>query len=148
MIFFAPIFLSNNRNFRFYPTIQANQTLYAHIFNHTTTKILISNTFNFLLCILRHQKLSYMVNICSNHRFPVESWAIFNLAAFWIIVQLSFDLHATVALALTNAFIETKFDNSMRIYGDVIAIKEIFQLVAEKPFIWEFQGFFRIFSKC
>ena len=44
MIPFAPVSLSDDRDFLFHPTTQSNLTLYAHIVDHTTIKILVSNT--------------------------------------------------------------------------------------------------------
>lgn len=50
MISLSPVSLSDKLNFLFYPTTQANLTLYIHIVDHTLTKILVSNTSN---CSLR-----------------------------------------------------------------------------------------------
>lgn len=52
IILFMLVFLSNDRNFMFYPITQANLTLYTHIVDYITTKILVNNIFNCLLRIL------------------------------------------------------------------------------------------------
>lgn len=67
MIPLLPVFFLDNRDFLFYPTTQINLTLFAHIINHEITKVLVKNTFDQSLCILRHQKLGHMVDIRYNN---------------------------------------------------------------------------------
>lgn len=42
---------SNNRDFLFYSTPQANLTLYSHIVNHETLKILVKNASDRIFCV-------------------------------------------------------------------------------------------------
>lgn len=46
MIPLLPVPLPDNRNFLFHLAIQTNLTLFAHIINHETTKVLVKNTSN------------------------------------------------------------------------------------------------------
>lgn len=46
MILLVKVLWPNNHDFLFYPTIKVNLTLYTHIFNYKTSKILSENTFN------------------------------------------------------------------------------------------------------
>lgn len=119
-------------------------TLYVHIVDHTTTKILVSNTFDRLLRIPRHQKLGHIVDICYKNCFSADAQATFDSAAFPPRAQPFFDLHAGVALAPTDTLMEMQLDNGMRIYGDEVAIREISELVAKYPTIWESEGFVQI----
>ena len=141
MIPIAPVSLPSDRNFLFYPTTQANLTLYAHIVDHTTTKVLVSNTSDRLLRILRCQKLGHIVDICYENCFSVDAQATFNSVAFPPRAQSFFNLHAGVALAPTDTLMETQLDNDVRIYGDKAAVREISKLVAQYPSIWESEGF-------
>lgn len=135
MIFFAPVSLPNNRDFLFHLTTQANLTLYAHIVNHITTKILVSNTSDCSLRIPRHQKLSHIVDICYKNCFLADAQATFDSAAFPPRAQPFFNLHAGVALAPTDTLMEMQLDNGVRVYGDEAAVREISELVAQYPSI-------------
>ncbi len=42
---------------------------------------------------------------------------------------------------------ETVLDNGVKVYGDTVTIKQIADLVAEYPKIWESKGFVQIPSK-
>lgn len=140
----VPVSLPNNCDFLFHPTTQANLTLYAHIVDHTTTKILVSNTSDRSLRIPQHQKLGHIVDICYENCFLAEAQATFNSAAFSPRAQPFFDLHAEVALASRDTLIETQLDNGVRVYGDEVAVREISGLVAQYPSIWESEGFVQI----
>lgn len=63
MILFILVSLPNNHNFMFHPINQANIILYTYIFNHITTKFLLSNIFDCSLLILRYQKLGHIIDI-------------------------------------------------------------------------------------
>ena len=131
MIPLAPVSLPNDRDFLFYPTNQANLTLYAHIVDHITTKILVSNTSDCSLHIPRHQKLGHIVDICYENCFLADAQATFDFAAFPPRAQPFFDLHTGVALAPTDTLIETQLDNGVKVYGDEAAVREISELVAQ-----------------
>lgn len=53
-------------------------------------------------------------------------------------------MHAEVALAPMDTLIETQLDNSVRVYRDEVAVKELSKLVAQYPSIWESEGFIQI----
>lgn len=144
MIPLALVSLPNDRDFLFHLTTQANLTLYAHIVDHTTTKILVSNTSDRSLRVPRHQKLGHIVDICYENCFLVDAQATFDSAAFPPRAQPFFDLHARVALAPTDTLMETQLDNGVRVYGDEVAVTEISELVAQYPSIWESEGFVQI----
>lgn len=107
MIFFVLIFLLNDCNLIFYSTICANLILYAHIVNHTKTKILVSNNFNCPLYIAQYQKLNYIINICYDYYVLTKFQTTFYSAVFLFIAQLFINLHARVELTPINALIKT-----------------------------------------
>lgn len=39
---------------------------------------------------------------------------------------------------------EMQLDNGVRVYGDKVAVREISELVAQYPSIWESEGFVQI----
>ena len=141
MILLASVFLPSDRNFLFHSITQANLTLYAQIVNYTITKILVSNTSNRPLCIPRHQKLGHVVDICYENYFSADAQATFSFAAFLPKAQPFFNLYAGVALAPTDTLMETQLDNGVRIYEEKVAVREISELVAQYPSIWESEGF-------
>lgn len=73
MIPLVLVLLSDNCNFLFYPTTQANLILYTHIIDHKTSKILVRNTSNRLLHILYCQKLDHIINIAYNNCFLADT---------------------------------------------------------------------------
>ena len=144
MIPLAPVSLPDDRDFMFHPATQANLTRYAHIIDHTTTKILVRNTSDRPLRIPRHQKLGHVVDIRYENCFLADTQATFNSAAFPPKAQPVFDLHAGVSLAPTDAAMETQLNNGVRVYGDEAAVRQISELVAQYPSIWESEGFVQI----
>ena len=130
MIPLAPVSLPDDRDFLFYPTTQSNLTLYVHIVDHMTTKIIVSNTSDCPLRIPRHQKLGHIIDICYENCFLADAQATFDSAAFPPRAQPFFDLHAGIALALIDTVMEIQLDNGVRVYGDRAAVREISELVA------------------
>lgn len=147
MIPLIPVFLPSNCDFLFHPIIQANLILYAYIFDYTTTKILVSNTFDYPLYIPRHQKLGHIIDICYENYFSADTQATFNFATFPPRAQPFFDLHAGIILALTDTLMETQLDNNMRVYGDKVVVRKISELIVQYLSIWEFKGFVQILSE-
>lgn len=146
---FSLVFLPDNCDFLFHPTVQANLTLYIHIVNDTTTKILVSNIFDCPLCIPRHQKLGHIIDICYKNCFLVDAKATFNFAVFSPRAQPLFNLHTGIALALTNIdiLIKIQLKNAVRVYGDRVMVRKISKLITQYLFIWESKSFVQILSK-
>lgn len=55
--------LLDNCEFLFHLTTQANLTLFMHIVNHQTSKVLVKNVSNKTLCIPYHHKLGHLIDI-------------------------------------------------------------------------------------
>ena len=147
MIPLVPVSMPDNRDILFHPTTQANLTLYAHIVDHTTTKILVSNTSNRPLFVPRYQKLGDIFDICYENCFLTDAQATFDSTAFRLKATSFFDLHAGISLAPTDTAMETQLNNGVRVYGDKAAVREIFELVTQYPSIWESEGFVQILPK-
>lgn len=54
------------------------------------------------------------------------------------------DLSARPPLSLVNSLIKTVLDNGIKVYGDIVAVKQISELVFQYLSIWESQGFVQI----
>lgn len=147
MILLAPVSLPNDHDFLFYSITQVNLTLFTQIVDHITTKYLVKNTFDCMLHILWHQKLSHIVDICYDNYFLINAQVALDFATFPPRAQPFFDLDASIALAPSGAPMEIQLENGIRVYKNATAIKEIFQLVAKCSFIWKLEGFVRIFPK-
>lgn len=57
------------------------------------------------------------------------------------------DLIARPKLLPSKALIETVFKNGIKVFRNTSTVKQISDLVAEYPLIWDSQGFIRILSK-
>lgn len=109
--------------------------------HHDTKKILIRNTSDRLLRILRCQKLGHVVDIWCNKCFlaDVES-AVYSAT---VLPQTApfFKENLSWALTLTEPSIETTLDNKVKVYGDEYTVTLLSQLVAKYPSIWESERF-------
>lgn len=72
--------ISDDRNFLFHLTAEANLTLFAYIMHYDTKKVLVRNTSNRPLHILHRQRLGQIVDICYNNCFFANAKSAFNLA--------------------------------------------------------------------
>lgn len=63
MVLFLPVPLPNDRDFLFHLTAQPSLTLFVHIMHYDTKRILVRNTSNRLLRILRRQKMGHVIDI-------------------------------------------------------------------------------------
>lgn len=77
MIPFLPVPLLDDRNFLFHPATQINLTMYTHMIDHETLKVLVKNTSDRLLRISRQQKLGYIVDIHYNNYFLADAKSAF-----------------------------------------------------------------------
>lgn len=69
MVLLLPLLLTNNCDFIFYPTTQANLTLFTYIINYQTFKILVENISNLSFCILWCYKLGHLIDIAYDNCF-------------------------------------------------------------------------------
>ena len=136
--------LPDNKDFLFYPTAQPNLTLFAHIMHHGTRKVLVRNTSDRPLRILRRQKLGHVIDIRYNNCFFADVESVFNSATVTPQAAPFFEHKLSWAPTPTDPFMETMLDNGVRVYGDKHAVNLLSQLVAEHPSIWEFERFVRI----
>lgn len=77
MIPILSVSLPDDRDFLFHPATQTNLTLYTHIVDHETTKVLVRNTSDRPLRISRQQKLGHIVDIHYDNCFLVDAKSAF-----------------------------------------------------------------------
>lgn len=65
--------LPDDRDFLFHPTPQANLTLYSHIMDYETTKILVRNASDRPLCIPRQHKLGHLLDMVYENYFLMDT---------------------------------------------------------------------------
>lgn len=83
MVLLVSLLLPNNRDFLFHPATQANLTLFTHIVDYQTLKVLIKNACNKTLCILCRHKLGDLINIIYDNCFITNTQS-----AFYAIISL------------------------------------------------------------
>lgn len=115
---FFPVPLPNNKDFLFHPTTQPNLILFAHIMHHNTKKILVRNTFDRPLRILRCQKLGHVVDIWYDNCFFADAESTFHSATIPSQTAPFFKEELSCIPTPTDPSMKTKLDNRVRVYGD------------------------------
>lgn len=139
-----PVPLLDDWNFLFHLATQTNLTLYIHIIDYKTSKVLVRNTFDWLLRISRWQKLGYIVDIRYNNCFLADTKSAFQSATILPRIQPLFEQKPSLAPNPTEYSMETKLHNRIRVYGNIYAVAQLAQLVTKYLSIWEFESFMQI----
>lgn len=135
MIPLLPMPLPDDWDFLFYTTAQTNLTLFAHIIHHETTKVLIRNTSDRPLRILRCQRLGHVVDIRYDNCFLADAEPAFNLATVPPKAAPFFEHELSCTPTPTDPAMETRLKNGMRVYGDEHAVTLLAQLIVKYPSI-------------
>lgn len=114
--------LPDNRNFLFHPTIQTNLTLYTHIVDYEISKVLVRNTSDQLLRILRRQKLGHIIDIHYDNCFLADANSAFQSAACLPRIQLLFKQKPPLAPNPIEHLMKTKLHNKVSIYRDTYTV--------------------------
>ncbi len=142
MISLVKLPLPDDRDFLFHHTPQANLTLYSHIMDYETLKVLVRNASDLPLRIPRWHKLGHILDIAYENCFLTDTRSAYDTAS----VPLSSpfpNLGAGPALPPTDTLMEIALENGIRVFGNANAVKQISDLVAEYPLIWESQALSR-----
>ncbi len=135
------VFFLDNRDFLFHLTVQINLILFAHLIHHDITKVLVRNTSNQPLCILHHQKLGHVVDICYDNYILINAESTLNSVTFLPQTSPFFEHESSYIPTPANPSMESRLDNKVRVYGDKYAVTLLAQLVADYPSIWESKDF-------
>lgn len=141
MISLVKLLLSDNRDFLFYLISQANLTLYSHIIDHETSKILVRNAFDLPFRMPRWHKLGHLLDMAYKNCFLVDIRSVFDAVSVPPSLHPFSNLGAGPTLPPTDASMETVLENGIRVFGNANIVRQISDLVAEYSSIWESQGF-------
>ena len=144
MVLLVPLPLPDDRDIMFHPATKANLTLFTHIVDHQTSKVLVRNTSSKTLCIPRRHKLGYLIDIAYDNCFLTNIQSALYAATSLPSSYRPLGHSDKPPLLPTNPFLETVLDNGVNVYGDAAAVRQIADLVVEYPTIWESQGFVQI----
>lgn len=136
--------MPDDHDFLFHPATQPSLTLFTHIVDHRTSKVLIRNASNESLCIPRRHKLGYLINIAYDNCFLTDTQSTLDAATF---LPSSYQLLSYTddsPFLATGPSMEMVLDNGVKVYGNAVAVKQIADLVAEYPTIWKSKGFVQI----
>ncbi len=137
----VPLTLPDDQDFLFHPVTQANLTLFTHLVNHQTSKILVKNTSSQVLHILRRHKLGHLVNIAYKNCFLVNIHSAFDAVISPPLSEHLSDHNSSPFLLSTDPSLEIVLSNGVKVYGDATAVKQIAELVVEYITIWESHSF-------
>lgn len=129
--------LPDDRNFLFHPTPQANLTLYSHIMDYETTKILVRNASDRPLRIPRWHKLGHLLDMAYENCFLIDTQSTYDATSVPPSSHSFSNLSAGPTLPPTDTSMETVLENGIKVFRDASIVKQISDLVAEYPFIWE-----------
>ena len=137
MISLEKLPLPDNRDFFFHPAPQADLTLYSHIMDYETFKILVKNASDLPLCVPRRYKLGHLLDITYNNCFLIDTESAYSTASVPLSSHPFSVLGAEPTLPPTDASMETVLENGIKVFGDADVVRQISDLVAEYPSIWE-----------
>ena len=139
LIDFQQISLPDSCNFLFQPFPQQQLTLYSHLLDYTSSKILVQNDAKRLIQIPRRYRLGYITEITFENCFAT---LVNNDAASTPPTSLLlFHERNGITIPPADASLETELPNSIKLYGDSRAVEKITRLINKYPSIWESLGF-------
>ena len=82
MIPLVPVSVPDDRDFLFHPAAQPNLTLFTHIIDHQSSRILVRNASDQSLRIPRRHKLGHLIDITYDNCFFTDEQAAIDSATF------------------------------------------------------------------
>ena len=141
LVAFQHIELPDSRDFLFHPSPQPHLTLYSHILDHTSTKILVRNNADHAVKIPTQHRLGCVTELPYENCFATSA----DLDVASTPPTLPTIFHDRNGISIPPAGdLETELPNGIKIYGDKEAVDAITRLVNEYPSIWESSGFVQV----
>ena len=119
----VPLPLLNDQDFLFHPSAQINLTLFTHLVDHQTSKVLVRNTSSHTLHIPRCYKLGHLIDIAYENYFLADTHFISDAATSPPSSQYLSSHDASSSLLPTDSSLETVLSNGVRVYGDSAVVK-------------------------
>ena len=141
MISLEKLPLPDNQDFLFHPAPQVNLTLYSYIMDYESSKILVKNAFDLPLCVPRRHKLGHFLDMTYDNCFLIDTKSAYSVASVPPSSHPFSVLRAEPTLSPTNASMETVMEKRIKAFGDVDAVRQISDLVAEYSSICKSHGF-------
>ena len=115
--------LADDRDFLFHPTTQANLTLFTHLINHKTSKVLVRNDSSQTLQIPRRHRLGHIVDIAYENCFLADAYSVRNAAISPSSLQHLPNLNTSSSFFPNNSSLETILGNGIKVYGNATAVR-------------------------
>ena len=136
--------LPDDHDFLFHLATQPSLTLFTYIVDYRTLKVFVKNASNESLHIPRHHKLGHLIDIAYDNCFLTNTQSALDIATSPPLSYQPPSYTNDSPFLATDPSMKTVLDNGVKVYGDAAAIKQIADLVAEYPTIWESKGFVQI----
>ncbi len=132
LVAFQRIKLPDSRNFLFSPAPQQHLTLYSHLLNHTSNKVLVCNNAGHAIKIPLHYRSGYVTELPYESCFATS--ADIDMASTPPTSPTIF--HDRNGISIPPAGdMETELPNGIKIYGDKEAVDAITRLMDNYPSI-------------
>ncbi len=131
--------LLDDRDFLFKPTPHSHLTLFSHILNDSTHRVLVRNASHRPILLPRRQRLGTLIEIPYDNCFQVALDP--ELAKHPPVTP---NHQAGIRVPTLEPGLEIRLANGIRVYGEPLAVQQISDLVDEFPSIWEPSGFVQI----
>ncbi len=135
MVSLVPLPLPDDRDFLFHPATQANLTLFTHLVNYKTSKVLVRNDSSQTIRIPHRHRLGHIVDIAYDNYFLTNAHSIRDAATSPPSSQHLPSPDASSSFLPSDSSLETVLSNGVKVYGDATTVKQIAELVAEYPTI-------------
>ena len=123
MIPLVKVQLPDDRDFLFHLTLQENLTLYSHIMDYETSKILVRNASDRPLCVPHQHKLDHLLDMAYENCFLINSQSAYDVASVPPSSHSFSDLSTGPILPLADVSMETVLNNGIKVFGDASAVK-------------------------
>lgn len=144
LVAFQHIRLPDSCNFLFCPSSQQHLTLYSHLLNHNSIKVLVRNNADHAIKIPLHYRLGCITELPYKSCFATS--VDFDLASTSSTSLTIFHDHNDISI-LSVKDLETELPNSIKIYRDKKVVNTIMYLVDKYPSIWKSSDFVQILPK-
>ena len=131
--------LPDSRDFLFQPFPQEHLTLYSHLLDHTSSRMLVRNDVDRAIQIPRSHRLGYITEIPFENCFATS--VDHDATSTPPTSPLLFHERNDITIPPADTGLETELPNHIKIFGDSQAVEKITRLINEYPSIWESSGF-------
>lgn len=135
MVLLVPLPLPNDHDFLFYPATQANLTLFTHLVDHETSKVLVRNDSSQTIWVLRRHKLGHIVDIAYDNYFLANAHSVRDAATSPPSSQHLLNSDTSSSFLPNDSSLERILSNGVKVYKDTAAVRQIAELMDEYPTI-------------